>query len=307
VPLLLFPQGEFVDDLRAERAAVDVAEYDASSPPSAAALEDVQFLVAPYSSDLAALDLVEHMPRLQVLQLLTSGYERALRFRPPGVTLCHARGVHDTSVAELALTLTLAAQRGIPGFVQAQGSGRWSHARRPSLADRRVLLLGYGEVARALETRLVACEADVVRVASVGREDPRVHPVGGVLELLPDVDVVIVTVPLTEATAGLVDAAFLARLPDGALLVNVGRGAVVDTDALVTELATGRIRAALDVTEPEPLPADHPLWSFSNALVTPHVGGNSTAFLPRARAMVLSQALRFLDGEEVENVVAAPD
>jgi phosphoglycerate dehydrogenase-like enzyme len=291
VPLLLFPQGEFVDDLRAERAAVDVAEYDASSPPSAAALEDVQFLVAPYSSDLAALDLVEHMPRLQVLQLLTSGYERALRFRPPGVTLCHARGVHDTSVAELALTLTLAAQRGIPGFVQAQGSGRWSHARRPSLADRRVLLLGYGEVARALETRLVACEADVVRVASVGHEDPRVHPVGGVLELLPDVDVVIVTVPLT----------------DGALLVNVGRGAVVDTDALVTELATGRIRAALDVTEPEPLPADHPLWSFSNALVTPHVGGNSTAFLPRARAMVLSQALRFLDGEEVENVVAAPD
>jgi phosphoglycerate dehydrogenase-like enzyme len=110
---------------------------------------------------------------------------------------------------------------------------------------------------------------------------------------------------MTDQTRGLVDAAFLARLPDGALVVNISRGAVVVTDDLLAEVRAGRLRAALDVTDPEPPPADHPLWSTPGVLISPHVGGDTTAFLPRARLLVQEQLRRYAAGEPLANVIDA--
>ena len=145
-----------------------------------------------------------------------------------------------------------------------------------------------------------------VRVARTARDTPqgRVHGVDELPALVPDADVVVLTVPLDETTHHLVDAALLARMADGALLVNVARGKVVDTDALLAELRTGRLRAALDVTDPEPLPPDHPLWHAPNVLVTAHQGGNTDATFPRVAALVRRQLETLLAGGEPVNVVA---
>ena len=222
------------------------------------------------------------MESLQVLQLLTAGYEHVLQYVPDGMQVCNARGVHDSSTAELALTLTLSSLRGIPDFVLAQQEGRWVHADYPALADKTVLIFGYGSIGESIEQRLIPFEINVIRVASRARAGD-VHGVDELPELLPQADVVIIITPLTPTTRHLVDSRFLASMRDGALLVNVSRGGVVDTDALLAELQSGRLRAALDVTDPEPLPSDHPLWSAPGVLISPHVGGNSSAFLPRAR------------------------
>ncbi len=253
------------------------------------------------------------MPRLKVVQSLMAGVDDflpALASLPPGTRLCNARGLHDASTAELALTLVLAALRDIPGFVRAQDAGEWRQEFRPALADKSVLIVGYGSIGAAIEDRLVPFEcARVVRVARSPRTTARgpVHPVTDLPELLPDADVVILSTPLTPQTRGLVDAAFLARMKDGALLVNVARGPVVDTEALLAELGSGRLRAALDVTDPEPLPPGHPLWTAPGALVTPHVGGPSSAFTPRAKALLRDQLARFALDEPLRNVVATVD
>jgi phosphoglycerate dehydrogenase-like enzyme len=265
-------------------------------------LSDVRFFVPQYMSHGPNLDWVERMPRLEVLQLLTAGYESALPYVRPGVTLCNAAGVHDASTAELAVGLILASQRGIDDAVRAMPSGAWVHATRPSLADRRVLIVGAGGVGQAIRRRLEHFEVEVVMVATSARAG--VHASSELPALLPDADVVVLAVPLTSATAGLVDTTFLERMPDGALLVNVARGPVVDTDALVAQVAAGRIRAALDVTDPEPLPAGHPLWGLPGVLITPHVGGNTSAFVPRARALVAEQLRRFSGGERLLSVVS---
>jgi phosphoglycerate dehydrogenase-like enzyme len=224
------------------------------------------------------------------------------------VTLCNARGLHDASTAELALTLTLSALRGIPRYVRQQDEGDWSPAYKDddavvddALADKTVLIVGYGSIGAAIERRLAGFEVEVLRVARTARDG--VHPISEIETLLPQADVVIVVVPATAETRGLVDEAFLARMKDGALLVNVARGVVVRTDALVAECASGRLRAAMDVTDPEPLPSDHPLWKTPNVLITPHVGGASTAFLPRALKLIDEQLRRFARGEELANVV----
>ncbi len=177
--------------------------------------------------------------------------------------LCNARGVHEASTAELALALTLASLRGIPGFVRAQQQERWQGDFHPALADRSVLIVGYGAIGSAIEDRLTPFELTrVARVARSARTTARgpVHQLAELPALLPEADVVILSTPLNETTRHLVDAEFLARMKDGALLVNVARGPVVDTKALLAELESGRITAALDVTDPEPLPQGHPLW-----------------------------------------------
>jgi phosphoglycerate dehydrogenase-like enzyme len=214
--------------------------------------------------------------------------------------------VHEASTAELALALILASLRGIPGFVRAQDRGVWQGGFRPALADKNVLIVGYGSIGSAIEDRLAPFEvARVARVARSGRTTARgpVHPLTDLPALLPDADVVVLSTPLTEATRGLVNAGFLARMKDGALLVNVARGAVVDTKALLAELESGRITAALDVTDPEPLPADHPLWHAPGVLVTPHVGGPTSAFRPRAERLLVGQLHRFVNHEPPANVV----
>jgi phosphoglycerate dehydrogenase-like enzyme len=241
------------------------------------------------------------MPSLRVAQTLTAGIDDVRPLVPEGVTLCNARGVHDASTAELAVALVLASLRGLPDFVRDAGEGRWDGSRRDSLADRTVLIVGYGSVGAAVERRLEGFECTVRRVARTAREG--VQSMEALPELLPRADVVILTVPMTDGTLGMVDAAFLARMPDGALLANVARGAVVRTDDLLAEVSSGRLRAALDVTDPEPLPPGHPLWSLPNVLISPHVGGNSSAFLPRAMRLVADQIQRYVDGRPLANVI----
>ncbi|GHJ36214.1 dehydrogenase [Streptomyces sp. TS71-3] len=252
---------------------------------------------------------LEHMARLEVIQTLTAGVDDMLanldRVRP-GVRLCNARGVHEASTAELALTLTLASLRGIPGFVRAQQDGEWGGGFHPALADKTVLIVGYGAIGSAVEDRLVPFEvARVARIARSSRATERgpVHQLSDLPALLPEADVVILTTPLDDSTRGLVDDEFLARMKDGALLVNVSRGPVVNTKALLAELEAGRLLAALDVTDPEPLPPGHPLWHAPGVLISPHVGGPTSAFGPRARRLIASQMSRYAAGEPLGNLI----
>jgi phosphoglycerate dehydrogenase-like enzyme len=283
---------------------VDV--YDGADGPVPETAEEVEFYVLPYTFDREPLRRIADMPALKVVQTLTAGYEHALPYLPDGVVLCNGRGIHEASTAELALTLTLAALRDIPSFVRGQDAGQWRFGFYPALADKTVLIVGYGAIGEAVDRRLTGFEVNVVRVARTARAGAHgpIHALAELPELLPRADVVILTVPLTEDTRGLVDAGFLARLPDGALVVNVARGPVVDTEALLTQTSTGRIRAALDVTDPEPLPADHPLRFAPGVLISPHVGGSSSAFLPRALKLIREQLTRWSAGAILGNIVA---
>jgi phosphoglycerate dehydrogenase-like enzyme len=261
----------------------------------------VGFYVPPYMGRIETLQLMSGLPSLEVVQLLTIGYDAALPLCPPGVTMCNAVGVHEASTAELAIGLMLASLRGIDRFARAMPEGSWQHERLPTLADRRVLVIGAGGVGMAIVDRLRPFEVQVTVVARRAR--PGVVPVTDLDRLLPQSDVVVVAVPLSPETERLVDAGFLASMPDGALLVNVARGLVVDTDSLLREVSSGRLRAALDVTDPEPLPADHPLWRAPGVLISPHVGGDASAFLPRARELVADQLARWRHGRQLRNVV----
>jgi len=298
------PYSNWVADVEKLGPEIDVDVFTGEGPPPAT-VGEVDFYVAPYSFSVAALEIAREMTSLRVLQLLTAGYEHVLPYVPDGVQLCNARGVHDASTAELALTLMLSSLRGIPDFVLAQQQCRWAHADYPALADKTVMILGYGSIGEAIEQRLLPFEVNVIRVASRPRPDD-VHGVDELPDLLPRADVVVVIAPLTPATHHLVDGRFLAAMHDGALLVNVARGGIVDTQALLIELQSGRLRAALDVTDPEPLPSDHPLWTAPGLLISPHVGGNSSAFLPRAARLVRMQVAKYAAGEPVDNVVAGP-
>lgn len=271
---------------------------------------DCAFYVVPYMKPAGVgvrpLPLMRSVRVVQTLSAGTDHVEPGLKDLPAGVRLCNARGVHEASTAELTLALILASLRGIPDFVRAQDKGEWRGGFRPALADKNVLIVGYGAIGAAIEDRLVPFElARVARVARSARTTERgpVHPLTELPALLPEADVVVLSTPLTETTRHLVDAGFLARMKDGALLVNVARGGVVDTKALLTELESGRITAALDVTDPEPLPSEHPLWRAPGVLVSPHVGGPTSAFRPRAERLLVNQLRRYLNREELGNVV----
>ncbi len=288
--------------------AFDAVHWDGATPPPAQeVLDGVEFFCLPYMIGGAALPLLSRLPSLRVVQTLTAGVDDVLPHLPAGVTCCNARGLHDASTAELAATLILASLRGIPQAVRRQDQEQWQQKFHPSLADRTVLIVGYGSIGAALEERLLPFECEVVRVARSARNAPHgpVHALDELPALLPAADVVVLLVPLTEQSRGLAGKDFLGRMKDGALLVNVARGAVVDTGALLAELESGRLRAALDVTDPEPLPVGHPLWHAPNVLITPHIGGPSSAFLPRALRLLRSQLLLDLAGEPPANVVVS--
>ena len=272
--------------------------------PDAAPLADVGFFVPRYMGPVSDMELTRSMPNLQVIQLLSAGFESALPFVRPGVTLCNAAGVHDASTGELAVGLIIASLRHIDDFARAMPLGEWRYDRHSALADKRVVIVGAGGVAKAIARRLEPFETDVLLVGRTAR--PGVHGRDELFTLLPTADVIVLAVPLDEQTRGLVDATFLRQVPDGALVVNMARGPVVVTDDLVVEVASGRLRAAMDVTDPEPLPPDHPLWRLPGVLISPHVGGNTSAFLPRARRLVAAQLAAWQAGEPLENVVAAP-
>jgi phosphoglycerate dehydrogenase-like enzyme len=297
--LVWLPEDDWAENLHVPRG-LDV-EVWRSGQPVPATVRDVEFYVPEYMGPGSTLEILADMPSLRFVQTLTAGVDDVLALLPVGVTLCNAAGVHDASTAELAVGLAIASLRGFPGFVRAQDEGAWLHARHDALADRRVLLLGAGSVGSAIAARLVPFEVDVTVVARTAREG--VSGVRDLPSLLPAADIVILAVPYGTDTHHLVDEAFLAALPDGALVINVARGAVIDTDALLTELATGRLRAALDVTDPEPLPVNHPLWTAPNVLITPHVGGDTSAFMPRAWRLLQSQLDRLAAGQPLGNVV----
>jgi phosphoglycerate dehydrogenase-like enzyme len=244
---------------------------------------------------------LEGLPRLQLVQLLSAGAEWFVDRLPEGVLLCNARGAHTPSTAEWAVTATLAAQRGIPYFVREQDAGRWSSATFSSLVGARVLVVGAGDIGTTIGRMLAGFDVELTYVARTARDG--VRSTAELPQLLPHADVVILIVPVTPETTGMVDARFLAAMADGALLVNAARGVVVDTDALLAELTAGRLRAALDVTDPEPLPEGHPLWSAPGVLLTPHVAGAVPETNARAAAAVTDQLARVLAGEPLVNLV----
>jgi phosphoglycerate dehydrogenase-like enzyme len=282
---------------------IDLYRADGDSWPDSIA--EVEFYVLPYLKGEEVLDRVDEMKRLKVIQTLTAGVENFLPYVPQGVVLCNAAGVHDASTAELAVALALASGRRLDHFARNQPSGIWEFRFGSSLADQRVLIIGYGHIGAAIERRLAGFEvASVTRVARRPRTEPVfVHRIEELPQLLPDADLVFLVAPHTSQTEGMLADRELAALPDGALLVNIARGKLVDTDALLAETSTGRIRAALDVTDPEPLPPEHPLWRTPGVLISPHVGGASTAFFPRADRLVAAQLARFAAGQELENII----
>ena len=305
MPVISLPDAEWSERVGA-LAGVEVVHWDMTCPAPRA--DELELVVPPYLGAREHLRDLRDLPRLRLVQLLTAGYDDALPHIGPGVQLANAAGVHDASTAELAVSLTLAAERGLPEFVAAQERSEWLPTTiRGSLADKKVLVLGYGSIGHAVARRMAPFEVSLTAVASRARAGdelvPSVHGVDELPDLLPQQDVVVVIVPLTEATTGLVDDAFLAAMKPGALLVNVARGKVVDTDALVAALHAGRVRAALDVTDPEPLPGDHPLWQAPGVLISPHVGGATDAFAPRAARLLREQLSAYVGGRPPLNVV----
>ncbi|MDQ0802278.1 2-hydroxyacid dehydrogenase [Arthrobacter sp. SLBN-112] len=288
-------------DALAPVEGVDFVLWDLTGPAPEGRLD---LLVPPYMGKPSALAALEGVD-VGLVQSQSIGYDGVAAVLPEGVPFANAAGVHETSTAELAVGMMVASQRGIPDFARNQDNGTWDNSQRPSLADRRVLLVGYGGVGKAIEARLLPFETEVTRMASRAREDDRgtIHGIDSLYEQLPLHEIVVVSVPLSGQTEQLVDAKFLAAMPDGALLVNVARGPVANTDALLAETATGRLRAALDVTDPEPLPAGHPLWSTPGVLITPHVGGASSAMFPRMVRLIRKQIGLLLEGREPVNVV----
>jgi phosphoglycerate dehydrogenase-like enzyme len=239
-----------------------------------------------------------------VVQVQTAGVERLLPHIPAGVTLCNARGVHDASTAEWVVAVILAALRDLPYFAAEQAAQRWSYRFTGCLAGKTVLIVGYGSIGAAVERRLSGFEVDVQRVALRPRDG--VAAVTGLPDLLPGADVVILLAPVTPQTIGMVDARFLARMKDGALLVNAARGPLVVTDALTGELQRGRLGAAVDVTDPEPLPPGHPWWSLPNVLITPHVAASTSGQEVRMLTFLRAQAERYVRGENLVNAVIGP-
>ncbi len=295
-------------DAVGEVEGIEVDVFADAGMPLPEGPERVELVALPNAAGPRAWQALREraMPRLRVLQLGSAGYDHMLSAVPPGVALCNAAGVHDAGTAEMALALALANLRGLDGFARDQAEHRWRPTFAPSLADRRVLIFGYGRIGAAVERRLLGFEpASVVRVARRARTEPVVHPVTDLGDLLGDVDLVLVTAPATPDTVGVLDAAMLARLPDQALVVNVGRGPIIDTDAMLAE--AGRLRFALDVTDPEPLPPDHPLWDAEHVTVAPHVGGHCTAFHPRYARLIRTQLERLAAGEAPLHVVKGAD
>ena len=287
-------------------AGVTLRVWGGPAEPLPGDPELVRFWVPPFLAQAAAVSMVGRLPKVRVVQLLSAGAEVWVDRLPAGVTLCDARGVHDSSTAEWVLAAVLGQLRAFPAFARAQAARHWSYAEHTptdELSGKRVLIIGAGSIGAAIEARLRPFQVSITRVARTARPGDGVHGVEELPALLPYADIAILVVPLTPQTRGMVGAEFLAALPDGALLVNAARGPVADTDALTAELRTGRISAALDVTEPEPLPTGHPLWGMENVLLTPHVGGSVRGLLPRAYRLAGAQLARYAAGQPVINQV----
>jgi phosphoglycerate dehydrogenase-like enzyme len=271
---------------------------------------DVEMLVLGPELANDVSGLFKQLPGLRVVQSFSAGVDYLLPLIPPGVTLCSAAGVHDASVSEWVLAAILALRRRLPEFIQLQRRAEWKRdlaepadfSNHPidDLEDSTVLVLGYGSIGKALAARLAPFGARVVGIAQHARVDAVTAE--SLPRLLPEADVVVDLLPLTPATRKFVDAKFFSQMQAGAIFVNAGRGGTVDTDALLAALRSGRIRAALDVTDPEPLPADHPLWNEPNVLITPHIAGTVARWERRAYRFAGEQIRRHAAGQPLLGV-----
>ncbi len=264
-------------------------------------LDRTEFWIPPIEQPFDVAKISRLMPQLKIIQLTSAGIEDAQGKIPDGIQLCDARGVHSSAVAELVVLMVLALQRRLPDFLDSQRRGRWEAKQADDLRGKRVLIIGAGDVGENVATRLRSFGAVPVMVGATARD--RVHATSELPDLLPSADMVVLTVPLTSKTRGMVDPTFLAQLPDGAIVINVARGKIVETDAILAELQSGRLRAGLDVVEPEPLPEGHPLWKAPNLILTPHAAGHIKASGPRAFDLVRDQLTRYIAGQDLINVV----
>lgn len=299
------PDRELLEALQPAPEGIHLAVWNFKTEPEGAALEDIDVAVLPYMSRGDLSVQLQSVPDLLLVQTQSTGYEGVPEMAGEGVAVCSAAGVHAAATAEMAVGLAIASLRGIDKAILNQRAASWKPERFPGLADRRVLLLGVGGIGEEIARRLDAFEVELTRVGSRARIDERgqVHASGDLVNLAARHDVLIIITPLSDSTRGLVGREVLAALPDGALVINVARGPVVDSDALTAEVVSGRLYAAVDVFDPEPIPAGHPLWEAENAIITPHNGGNTGAFRPRIVRLLRGQLEAFAAGREPANLV----
>jgi phosphoglycerate dehydrogenase-like enzyme len=283
---------------------------------------DVDLWIIPFARK-SAEEAFQHLRGVKVVQSMMAGVDWITPWLPKDVVLCDGRGLHDISASEWVMTAILTSLKRFPyyrdmqlrqewkgqasvrdGYMNVRGAQVGQYAvLGDDLADKTVLIIGYGSIGAAIEARLAPFGVKVLRLARTSRTEPEVHAISELHKLLPQADIVVTIVPLTPETHGLIGAAELALMKPGALLVNAARGPVVVTDALTIALEEDRIHAVLDVTDPEPLPAGHPLWSAPNCMITPHVGGSTPEFIHRAFRFGAEQVRRFIAGEELKNIV----
>ena len=275
----------------------------ANTPVENSDLSEITFYVPTYMGGRPALELTKKMSNLKILQMPNAGYDDAIEYIRPGMTLCNGKSIHDDSTAELAVGLIIASLRGFSDFVRNQDKSDWVHVKNKSINDRKIGIIGFGSIGTTIAKMLSGFAVEIIAFTQSGRDNT--IAITDLDKHLPTLDVVILILPLTKESKHLFDAKRLSLMKDGALLVNVARGPIVETDALVKELNLGRITAALDVTDPEPLPKDHPLWLAKGVLISPHVGGNTTAFESRARRLIESQLNLLADGKPLNNVIVS--
>jgi phosphoglycerate dehydrogenase-like enzyme len=282
------------------------------------------WITDPYST--RAIPLWPHLHGVRLVLSMMAGTEWIPAVVGPHVTICNAHGAHNIATAEWTLSAILATLKYFPFYLDVQSSGQWKRRFEASarytaltgdprplyppvmleeLTAKKVLLVGYGAIGKEIERMLAPFHVDLLRVARTPRSNPQVHAVAELDSLLPQAEIVILILPLTADSKGLIGSRPFALMRQGTLLVNAARGPIVDTDALVEALQSGRIRAALDVTDPEPLPDGHPLWGCPNLLLTPHIAGSSPQFARRALATAAAELRRYINGQPMHNVVQA--
>jgi phosphoglycerate dehydrogenase-like enzyme len=305
VRTVTFPDHALMAQLQPLPAGLTGAVWDLRAEPEGISYDEIDAVILPYIDASAVLGSLSKAANLKFVQTQSTGYDGVPDAAGPAAGVASASGVHAAATAELAVGLILAKLRGIDQAVRDQQTGTWRPQRRSSLADRRVLLVGVGGIGHEIAKRLEPFEVELTRVGSSARTDEHgpVHGADELEALAAAHDVLVAVTPLNDQTHHLVNAGVLAALPDGALVVNVGRGPVVDTEALTAEVLSGRLHCALDVVDPEPLPQDHPLWTSDNALITPHVGGNASAFEPRIVKLLARQLHALADGTRPANLV----
>ena len=287
------------DDLKVPSGFVRLSPK--TCPLESGDLSEITFYVPTYMSGKTGLEYSKQMASLKTLQMPNAGIEDALAYVRPGIALCNARGVHDASTAELAVGLAIAARRGFADFTKGQQTGNWLHKRYNSLNDSNIAIIGSGSIGQKLRNYLSVYDVEITNFSRSGNGGSR--SMNDFDALLPTFDVIFLVLPLNDDSRNLMNQARIENMKFGATLVNVARGAIVDTHALVSALNSGRINAGLDVTDPEPLPVNHPLWSAKNCVITPHVGGDTSAFDSRCKKLVEEQLQRIASGENLINLV----